>query len=94
MSGLTARRIEALGIFKRQPTTLRMCDVQGNSLDVRGSIIVPITIKGQVKVWNLTIIEKFDADIILGADFMSAMKVTQDFETKTIDFKNKQSPKI
>ena len=67
-----------------------MCDVQGNSLDVRGSIIVPITIKGQVKVWNLTIIEKFDADIILGADFMSAMKVTQDFETKTIDFKNKK----
>ena len=89
MSGATARRVEALGIFKRQPTTLRMCDVQGNSLDVRGSIIVPITIKGQVKVWNLTIIEKFDADIILGADFMSTMKVTQDFETKTIDFKSK-----
>jgi hypothetical protein len=40
----------------------------------------------------LTIIEKFDADIILGADFMSRMKVTQDFENKTINFKDNSEP--
>lgn len=67
--------------------------MQGNPMDVRGCIVVPITIKGQTKVWTLTIIEKFDADLILGADFMSSMKVTQDFENKTIDFKDNSDPK-
>jgi transposase InsO family protein len=85
--------VEATGIFKRSPTAIRMCDVQGNPMDVRGCIVVPITIKGQTKVWTLTIIEKFDADLILGADFMSSMKVTQDFENKTIDFKDNSDPK-
>ncbi len=36
--------------------------------------------------------DKFDADIILGADFMSHMKVTQDFENKTINFKENSEP--
>jgi hypothetical protein len=44
--------------------------------------------QGPAKVWPLTIIYKFDVDLILGANFMSHMKNTQDFENKTNDFKD------
>jgi hypothetical protein len=37
-----------------------MSDVQCNLLDVRDSILIPITVKDQVKTWPLIIVEKFD----------------------------------
>jgi hypothetical protein len=89
ISGKIVRQLETLGI-KRSPTTLKMSDVQGNPLDVRSSMLIPVTIKGQVRTWPLYIVKKFDGGLILGADFMVANKMSQDFENKTIDFKKKQ----
>ena len=89
ISGTTARKLETLGIA-RKPTTLRMCDVQGNALDISGSMIIPIQMNNVVKQWPVTIVEKFDAELIIGADFMAAHRLCQDFENKTIKFKDNE----
>ena len=89
ISGTTARKLETLGIA-RKPTTLRMCDVQGNALDISGSMIIPIQMNNVVKQWPVTIVEKFDAELIIGADFMAAHRLCQDFENKTIEFKDNE----
>ena len=80
-----AQKLQRLGI-RVEPSTLRITDVQGNTLNVQGIITVPIVINKKTFRWSLLVIQNLDNDVIIGADFMNSNKLSINMETNEIIF--------
>jgi hypothetical protein len=80
-----AQKLQRLGI-RVEPSTLRITDVQGNTLNVQGIITVPIVINKKTFRWSLLVIQNLDNDVIIEANFMNSNKLSINMETNEIIF--------
>ena len=79
------RRIIESGI-RLETSECQISDVQGNSLNVIGSLTIPITVLNKTIVWSVLVIAQLAEDCILGSDFLHANNISINFGACKIFF--------
>ena len=68
------------------PSNCRICDVQGNMLNVVGQVTVPLTVNAKTISWTVLIIDQLAEPCIIGSDFMTNNNISINFGARKIYF--------